>query len=204
MRSTVTARGFFASLHLRAFARAPIEVCSKLAASRSSACPPGVSRGVAVGVSGICTTPCIAHQTWWCWPTSWLAPPMRLLSVIPPWTLTEADLWSIPVLQPLTLDAVLACFNLSDVVVTTAPRATMKIAPVIPVKLGRFGSLAGSFFTGCEAQRCNIDSETSALQLRRMVMALRARGSQNSSYELERGSRVVWFDRLTVLYGDME
>src|SRR5215469_2037200 len=53
----------------------------------------------------------------------------------------QVNLWSAPVLQPLTLDAVLACPNLSGVVVRKAPRATMKFAPAVPIKLCGFRSL---------------------------------------------------------------
>jgi hypothetical protein len=53
----------------------------------------------------------------------------------------QVNLWSAPVLQPLTLDAVLACTNLSGVVVGTAPRASMKFAPTVPIELCGFRSL---------------------------------------------------------------
>jgi len=44
-------------------------------------------------------------------------------------------------------DAVLACSNLSGVVLRTVPRATMKFAPAIPLKLGGFRSLFRSLLS---------------------------------------------------------
>ncbi|MGF6987983.1 hypothetical protein QFZ99_007547 [Paraburkholderia atlantica] len=46
-----------------------------------------------------------------------------------------------PSFATLTLDAVLACSNLSGVVVGTVPRASMKFAPAAPMKLCGFRSL---------------------------------------------------------------
>ncbi|MPW08639.1 hypothetical protein GCT19_23745 [Paraburkholderia sp. CNPSo 3155] len=52
------------------------------------------------------------------------------------------------------LDVVLACLNLSGVVVGTAPRATMKFAPVAPTK--SCGFRKPLCLPGCSTGRCAV------------------------------------------------
>lgn len=47
---------------------------------------------------------------------------------------------SAPALQPLMLDGMSSCSNLSGVIVGTAARATMKFAPAVPLKRVGFRS----------------------------------------------------------------